>query len=746
MAYNESLLTVTAFLSAGLSVLTALLAVTRSRGGMRVAGDALAGIAVAAALWAVTFGLRVSAGDPTTAQFWLRVGAVVSAPVPTLMLVFALYQTGNARVTDSRLLALLAVEPTAAASLALTNPLHGSYIADVAMVPVGGNPTLGGVPGVFLLGHLAYSILLGGVVLVLFGDEIIRTTGPYRRQAGLIFLAVSIPAVTALAYVADLPIAPSYDTTPVWFGVSSLLLLVAIREYGLFDVSPVAHKTIFDEIDDAIVIVDDRGRIVETNPAAREAFHVTPEDVGAAATELLPGGEQIRELMETGEVTLTTPGDRHFEATRTELSVGHHGATHVLVFRDVTDRERVERRFRTYVEQSNDVLVVIDEETNIEYASAAAERVFGHDPGTLTGRSLFSLIHPDDQSGIHRVFKSITDGGRVVSSEDGSREGSGETVQSVADDATTDAGTHVRETDRASERRSPEAPGSAADSETKRERFRIQHGDGGWRTVEAIVTAGVGATGDRLLVNIRDVTEQQRYEQRLRVLNRVLRHDLRNDANVVLGYADLLLKADLDGSVRERAEAVRRKANRLVELGEQAREVDRTLHAEGAEPHRIGLHDVVGSVAWRARETYPNAQVDAECPEEIAALGNDLIESALWHLVSNAIEHNDSEAPWVRISVSRGAEWVRITVADDGPGIPESERKVLAHGTETALEHGSGLGLWLVKWITDSVGGDVSFAERTPRGSAVTIQLATPVETGVGEEAPAEGEAAEEAD
>jgi PAS domain S-box-containing protein len=714
MAYNESVLTVLAFVSGGVSGLTGLLAVTRSRGGTRVAGDALAGVAVAAALWAATFGLRISAGDPATAAFWLRVGTVVSAPIPTLLIVFALYQTGNAGVTDERLLALLTVEPTAAASLAVTNPLHGQYVASATTVAVGGNPTVGAVPGIFMLGHLSYSLLLSGLTTVLFADEVMQTTGPYRRQAALILTAVSIPMVTVVAYVAELPVAPTYDTTPLWFGVSTVLLLVAIQEYGLFDVSPVAHETIFEEIDDAIVIADDRGRIVDTNPAARRAFHLSEETVGAQVTDVLPGSDQIRTLLAEGQETLTTGDDRHFEATRTRLSAGQPGVTNVLVFRDVTDRERVQRRFQTYVEQSNDVLVVLDEDADVEYASAAAERVFGVHPDVLAGKSLLSLAHPDDSGKIQRLFAAAA-GREGIGRGDG-----GQVVETAEETATDDEQTgRVDETE--------QSPHKEPD-ETERERFRIQHSDGGWRTVEAIVAAGVGSRGERLLVNIRDVTDQQRYEQRLRVLNRVLRHDLRNDANVVLGYADLLLKADLDPSVQERAEAVRRKANRLVELGEQAREVDRTLHAEGGDPHEIDLHDVVGSVAWRARETYPDAQIDADCPGEVVALGNDLLESAFWHLVSNGIDHNDSEVPWVRISVDVGDEWVRVTVTDDGPGIPESERKVLAHGTETALEHGSGLGLWLVKWITDSVGGDVSFSERDPRGSKVTIRIATPVQ------------------
>ena len=791
MTYNESLLTGAAFAAAGVSGLAALVAVGRSRASTSAAGDALAGAAFAAALWAVTFGLRLSADTTETAMVWLRAGHVVAAPVPTLLLVFALYQTGNARFVGSRVAAVLAVEPTAAASLAATNPLHGGYVAAVSTVGGGGQTGLVAVPGVFLIAHLAYGVFVCAVAAVALGEELLHSAGVYRRRAALSAAAVVIPAVTALTHLADVPIVPQYDTTPVWFGLSSGLLVVATQAYGLFDLSPVAHETVFEEVDDAIVVADDRGLVVDTNPAAQAAFGVGETEIGRPAPAVLPDNDAVETLLQEGEATLQTDDGRHFEATRSPVTATS-GTADVFVFRDVTDRERVERRFRTYIEQSNDVLIVLDEDAAVEYASPAARRVFGLEPAELTGRSVFPLIHPDDRDLVGRAFQSTTgsepagahdgvaDGGHAVDADTTETSGdtaakSGDTARKNSDTAAKSDGTAGPGADTAgtggdttardtgvtppgagSTTSSADPTGSHADptepdgvasgaetprdqsrseapgrdepaSATSRERFRVKHGDGGWRTVEAVVAAGVGDGADRLLVNVRDVTERQRYEQRLRVLNRVLRHDLRNDANVVLGYADLLLKSDLEPSVRRRAETVRDKANRLVELGEQAREVDRTLHAERGESQPIQLHDTVDSVAWRARETYPAAQVDTEMDGPVVALGNELVGSALWHLVSNGIEHNDSAEPWVRITVETGDQWVRLTVTDDGPGIPESERKVLEHGTETALEHGSGLGLWLVKWITDSVGGNVSFAEREPRGSMVTMRFATPV-------------------
>ena len=70
-----------------------------------------------------------------------------------------------------------------------------------------------------------------------------------------------------------------------------------------------------------------------------------------------------------------------------------------------------------------------------------------------------------------------------------------------------------------------------------------------------------------------------------------------------------------------------------------------------------------------------------------------------------------------------GRDVVAVRVEDDGPGIPDEQVTVLERGRETALEHTSGLGLWLVDWIVRASGGTVSFEARSPRGSVVELVL-----------------------
>ncbi|MUV90188.1 histidine kinase, partial [Halapricum sp. CBA1109] len=86
-----------------------------------------------------------------------------------------------------------------------------------------------------------------------------------------------------------------------------------------------------------------------------------------------------------------------------------------------------------------------------------------------------------------------------------------------------------------------------------------------------------------------------------------------------------------------------------------------------------------------------------------------------------AVEHAGSGVHRHR-RVARGRPR-SLTVADDGPGIPDRERAVLDSGTETQLEHGLGMGLWSINWAVTRVGGDLSVADNDPRGTVVTVRL-----------------------
>jgi PAS domain S-box-containing protein len=179
---------------------------------------------------------------------------------------------------------------------------------------------------------------------------------------------------------------------------------------------------------------------------------------------------------------------------------------------------------------------------------------------------------------------------------------------------------------------------------------------------------------------LRDVTDRQTREQRLEVLNRVLRHNLRNDLDAIRGFAEQLRAtdagADLDAA--DLAGTIRQKATDLAELGATVERAER-IHSRGM-PERTRI---------------------------------ELVE----------LEHSDSDDPAVEIALEQTDDGASIEVRDNGPGIPDREQTVLLEGEETPLQHGSGVGLWLAHWGVTRLGGTLSFTENEPRGSIVRVYI-----------------------
>ena len=276
---------------------------------------------------------------------------------------------------------------------------------------------------------------------------------------------------------------------------------------------------------------------------------------------------------------------------------------------------------------------------------------------------------------------------------------------------------------------------------------------------------------------IRDISEEKEHEQRLMVLNRVLRHNLRNDLNVIQGRAQMLhedltsltfpnefresmdtaeLVATLSGlattsedlhtrisrfleGVRllgefpvERAQGdaatIVAKSNALASLGEKARRFDRLISdADGGSTEIVRVRALLEQLADRYHEKVPTASFEVTCEEDLRIAGNrDHLETALGELIENAIEHSDGDAPEVSLSAATCPnQRVELCVADRGPGLPRTELETLERGEETPMVHGQGLGLWLVNWVVARMDGSLSVAENDPTGTRVTMVVPT---------------------
>ncbi|PSQ40908.1 histidine kinase [Halobacteriales archaeon SW_12_71_31] len=213
-----------------------------------------------------------------------------------------------------------------------------------------------------------------------------------------------------------------------------------------------------------------------------------------------------------------------------------------------------------------------------------------------------------------------------------------------------------------------------------------------------------------------DVTDARRREQCLAVLNRVLRHNLRNDMSVVRGFASSAAGRAESDEVRGMLDTALAKTDDLLSLGRTARDIERTL---GGEPRHdpVDVAETATAVATAVGPETAAVKVDGE--DCTVATDRETLRTVLTELVENAVEHGvpatdgrgrwragdeaadggqivdgdavesagrgDATAP-VRVHVDARPDTVVAVVEDDGPGLPEGELAVVETGEETALE------------------------------------------------------------
>ncbi|WP_348607893.1 histidine kinase N-terminal 7TM domain-containing protein [Halobaculum rarum] len=350
------------------------------------------------------------------------------------------------------------------------------------------------------------------------------------------------------------------------------------------------------------------------------------------------------------------------------------------------------------VNHLSDPVVIVDADGTIRATNEAATRLF--EDGDPVGRPIDETFH--DQPALVEAVRARPMAGTttvtatVESAQGGGKPREGNGRQGSADDRPTDG-----------ERRSDPEPTARP------------------RTFE--VSLGSLDRTDATVLVFRDVTERLAAERRAEVLNRVLRHDLRNDISVIDGYLTLLEEEISDSrsdGAREALDVLARRTDGMLSVVEQAALAE-TLADGQPEFRRFDLTTVVRDRCEQVRVEQPEVRLETSLPDDAVTISAVAVfPSVVDNLIENAIEHADDDRPGlaVRLDADPATSTVELRIEDDGPGIPADDRAVLV-GTEPSLENANGLGLWLINRITTISGGTVDATDRDGGGTIVSVTL-----------------------
>jgi PAS domain S-box-containing protein len=249
----------------------------------------------------------------------------------------------------------------------------------------------------------------------------------------------------------------------------------------------------------------------------------------------------------------------------------------------------------------------------------------------------------------------------------------------------------------------------------------------------APITGPDGEVEQFIAVN-HEITELKQLEQSLRerseqlgILNRVLRHDIRNDMTVVLGWLEYIA-GQTDKDLTSEFDRIQSSADHIVELTTAAGDIVETI-SSGEEPELepMFLTQILLEEGEKRRETFQDATIELpESPPRVTVAANELLSSVFRNLINNAVQHNDSDEPVVSITMRETDGRVQVRVADNGPGVPDRLKGEIFGDEMKGLESsGTGMGLYLVSTLVDLYGGEVWVEDNGSTGAIFCVELDT---------------------
>ncbi|HMK48346.1 MAG TPA: PAS domain-containing sensor histidine kinase, partial [Methanocella sp.] len=224
----------------------------------------------------------------------------------------------------------------------------------------------------------------------------------------------------------------------------------------------------------------------------------------------------------------------------------------------------------------------------------------------------------------------------------------------------------------------------------------------------------------------RDISERKRAEKELldaksqaELYLDLMGHDISNMHQIALGYLEMVRDMQPEVSNREFLEKPMEVLQRSARLIKNVRKLQKLQGGE----FRVQDVDVYAMLVevWHEYGSIPGKTVTLNLNGEDHCLisANELLYDVFANLVGNAVKHTGDRADIVvngDIVAEGGRKYCRVSIEDDGPGIPDDFKPRIFNRRMEGTKHtkGMGLGLYLVKSLVDSYNGQVWVDDRVP--------------------------------
>lgn len=300
--------------------------------------------------WSLTYAMEIYSTNMAEKILWAKLEYFGISYVALGMFIFTMHYSGHSDWLTSTRSTLLGIIASAGFIFALTNEWHDQIWSSIQFtngLSFGPLDVRHG-PVFFFLAAFQYALI--AAITVAFFQISTRAQSLYQSQSRIMLTGMIFPWFANFMYITGLNPFPSLDLTPIALTLTNLFLSISFLRYRFMDLRPIAQDSIFNAMQDGVVVLDHKERVVDINPVGTFIFQDTGNLLGREIESLLPNWSEWRKSNPLGEInqeiSVELAGDPLIFKLRTTSVLDQRGKRNgrILLISDITEQKQAHKQ------------------------------------------------------------------------------------------------------------------------------------------------------------------------------------------------------------------------------------------------------------------------------------------------------------------------------------------------------------------------------------------------------------------
>ncbi len=363
-------------------------------------------LTAAVAFWTLGYAAELASVSLTAKLWFAKFQYIGIVTPPVAWLAYAAFYVGRPALITRRRMLLAALVPWITVLLVFTNEWHHLIWASAELETYRSWTMLSVTYGLWFWVHTIYSYIFLAVGTLFLFQGLVLSSALYQNQIIIMVLGALGPWIANALYISGLSPFPYLDLTPFGFTISSIIFGWGMLRFRLFDVLPIARDIVMDNLNEGVIVLDQRNQIIDINRQAARLLNLQANTLlGSAGDDLLLNTLKLAPLVLVSpewrqEVVLRGPGAVQQLSLAMSPLMSRRGKNigRLIVLSDISQRKIAEQELRRQalvVANIQDVVMVAGPDGLFVDVNTAVERLLGYTKADLIGQAPNAFLNRD---------------------------------------------------------------------------------------------------------------------------------------------------------------------------------------------------------------------------------------------------------------------------------------------------------------------------------------------------------------